>query len=233
MNQHGVVLNDPDGLLEALDADQVRECYFYTSHQIYYEDGLIRQTRSSPNWEGGMVTYCTCKHLMRSVSRDTWEDTWIATVGPRECENNCLVCVGRIWRSFPSNFTLSGCLRSYPEIFKVKMADTNPRGDLYTPKGRALAGYDVYKHSNFLEPPKHTRSVDFYKKSPGSVSERKDGLIPKWWRDLEYTMYGNRPMVFILSPCWIFSRPMLWSDRDPKRACLRMTAHELGRTLVS
>ena len=57
-NKFGVVLDDPDSLKEALDSE-FGELYFYTSHQISYEDGIIKQTRSSPNWDGGMVTYAT------------------------------------------------------------------------------------------------------------------------------------------------------------------------------
>lgn len=231
-NPHGVTLNSPLGLANALGSDAGSQCYFYTSHQIYYEGGLLKQTRSSPNWEGGMVTYATCKHLMRSTSKPSWDGIWIATVGPKDCADNCLVCVGKIWKSFPSNYTMRGCIKeSYPSVFSAKCADTNPRGDLYTPKRSLYKPLEVFDHNNFNEPPRHTRSVDFYKKSPGSVSEREDGLIPKWWRDMEYFMHGKHPPVFILSPCWIFSEPMMWSTANPGRAALKMTAGSFAETL--
>jgi hypothetical protein len=229
-NEHGVTLNDPDSLRGALDHYGSTDCHFYTSHQIYWEDNVIKQTRSSPNWEGGMVTYCTCKHLMRCTDKN-WGGVWIATVGPRECSNNCLIMAGRISRVFPSNYALRRYMSdSHPDVFTHKIADIDPRADLYTPR-YLLEGPEVYHHENFREPPEHTRSVDFYKRSPGSVSNREDGKIPKWWRDMEYIMHGRRPPVFILSPCWIFSEPMLWSVEDPKRAALKMTARTFGESL--
>lgn len=231
-SHHGVTLNSPIGLKNALASDASSCCYFYTSHQIYYESSIIRQTRSSPNWEGGMLTYATCKHLMRTTNRPSWEGVWIATCGPRECADNCMVCVGKVWKSFPSNYTMRGCIKnSYPSIFKVKCADDNPRGDLYTPARSLNTLTEIRDHHNYLEPPNHTRSVDFYKKSPGSVSERDDGRIPKWWRDIEYFMHSRYPPVFILSPCWIFSEPMQWSTKDPKRASLKLTAGSFLETL--
>jgi hypothetical protein len=230
-NSHGVTLNDPDGLLSALSKDR-GEAYLYTSHQIFYEDGLLKQTRSSPNWEGGLLTYSTCKQHLRTTSRQ-WPGTWLASLGPRDCSDNCLLMVGRVAHAFPSNYTLSGCVRtSYPSVYKVKQACLNPRGDLYTPK-RPLVGDEVFHHENFVEPKNHTRSVEFYKKSPGSRSDRADGLIPKWWRDLEYiSHHGHRPWHFILAPCWVFSKPLMWSTISPGRASVRLPAVALGKALA-
>jgi len=228
MSEHSVMLNHPASLMQALEEEN-EHCYFYTSHQIYW-DGVIKQSRSSPNWEGGMVTYATCKHHMRSTSRP-WEDTWIATCGPRDCEDNTMIMVGKIRRAFTCNYALTDYLkRRCPEVYKVKRACTNPRGDLYDSK-KPLKGSQVHHHEHFIEPPNHTRSVDFYKKSPGSTSTREDGLIPKWWRDIEYYMHKRRPPVFIMAPCWIFSRPMLWSELDPKRASLSLTTWEFLESL--
>jgi hypothetical protein len=206
----------------------IRNVYLYTHHEIFYEDGIIKQTRSSPQWEGGLVTYATCKHLMRTYDPGIlgWHGAWIIGLCPAAMQN-CLLFAARVKEVYASNYTLSRrILSTNPGIYKVKRANSNPRGDLYTPV-RELRGLAVYDHSNFEEPENHTRSVEFYSKSPGSVSERGDGKIPKWWRDIEYEIRGRRPPSFILSPCWLFSRPMLKVKQKPARAVLRLTPREV------
>jgi hypothetical protein len=228
-NEHGVYLNDVAGLRFALGFGQdLRNVYLYTHHEIFYQDGIIKQTRSSPNWESGLVTYATCKHLMRSYDRGLsgWVGTWLMGLCPSSM-GNCVLFAGKVSRSFSSNYALRRFIIGvYPDVYKVKRASTNPRGDLYTPVGK-LEGLDVYDHWNFVEPENHTRSLEFYSKSPGSVSEREDGKSPKWWRDIEYEIRGRRPPSFILSPCWLFSRPMLKVKQKPGRAVLRLTPKEV------
>lgn len=213
------------------------EMYLYTQHQIYYREGILQQTRSSPNFEGGIVTYSTCKHNMRTYNKPKgWAGIWIGGLCPAECERNCLLFVGRVAMQHRSNYGLGKFLKKvYPYVWRIKQADTNPRGDIYTPK--RTSGFmestvaQLYDHNNFEEPPNHTRSTEFYKKSPGSVSEREDGKIPKWWRDIEYLYRSRRPPSFILSPCLLFNKPVLWSGMKPGRACLRITVGEFINSL--
>ncbi len=248
-----VYLDDPDSLRVALRGDG-QDVYLYTHHQVFLDGGIFKHTRSSPNWEGGVVTYATCKHLMRSTSR-TWEGVWLAGLCPKDCAANAVLFVGRVWRVFRSNYHLGLWLRqNAPAAWEAKQASRNPRGDLYAPLWkllrppmdvRAIPGpndpgvagnpQDVYDHRCYEEPPGHTRSVEFYSKSPGSVGPPElGGKVPKWWRDLEYqTRGGLRPPCFILAPCWLFSRPALWSARLPGRAALKLNARTLAGLLGS
>lgn len=229
---NGVFLNHRNGVRRALvEADQ-SDLYLYTQHEIFYQQGILKHTRSSPNWEGGLVTYATCKHLMRTYQRDTWLGVWIVGLCPKACENNCLLFAGKVRYQFDSNYDLSTWLRSnHPQTYTAKRASTNPRGDLYTPK-RKLTGAERYSHNNFVTPPNHTRSVESYHKSLGSVSERQDGKVPKWWRDVEYVQRGRRPPCLVLQPCYLFSQPLLWTTCTPKRAVLRLTPGELEASLT-
>src|SRR5690606_26723103 len=61
-----------------------RPLYLYTQHEIFQDESSLelRQTRTSPNWEGGIVTYSTCKHNFRCYKKPTWIDTWIAGLAP-------------------------------------------------------------------------------------------------------------------------------------------------------
>ena len=41
--------------------------------------GSFVQTGSAPNFQGGLITLCTCKHLMRTNrTPNNWECVWIA-----------------------------------------------------------------------------------------------------------------------------------------------------------
>lgn len=220
-NPFGVFLNDPKGLRTALDGSEPCDLYVYTQHQIVYQDGVLKHTRSSPNWDGGVVTYSTCKHRMRCYHRpDGWEGVWLAGLCPKECEANCLLFCGRVALEFPGNYELGNHLRNvHPDAWEAKRATGNPRGDVYEQRKPYSAGRN--DHRWFVEPRGHTRSVEFYKSSPGSVSDRPDGKVPKWWRDLEYVANGRRPPSFVLSPCYLFSHPLLWTSLNPRRAVIK------------
>src|SRR5262245_50172452 len=80
-NHHDVWFNAPVALKSMLQKTE-GELYLYTQHQIFQnEQQQFLQTRSSPNWEGGLVTYATCKHNMRTYNRE-WLVTWIAGLTP-------------------------------------------------------------------------------------------------------------------------------------------------------
>lgn len=212
-----------DSLRQASTGPEAPVLYQYTHHQVYLENGRLKHTRSSPNWEGGVVTYATCKHHLRCTDRG-WQGTWLAGLCPKDCADNTVLFVGVVASEFRSNYHLSTYLRdNFPRAYQEKQASSNPRGDLYQPlRPLSLHGTDIYNHCNYKEPPNHVRSVEFYKSSPGSTSDRPDGRVPKWWRDVEYVQRGRYPPVFILSPCWLFSRPTLWTERRPGRAILKL-----------
>lgn len=230
-NPNGVILNDAPSLLASLHAAHVADLYLYTQHQIFLQDEVLKHTRSSPNWDGGLVTYSTCKHYMRTANRPTWKGVWLAGLCPKDCADNTVLFVGKVSAQFEGNYHLSSYLLDHaPEVRETKLALTNPRGDVYTPL-RKLYGADRYDHYNYEPPQNHTRSVEFYKKSPGSTSDRPDGKVPKWWRDMEYVAHGRQPPSFILSPVWLFSKPTVWSTYSPRRAVLRLTPAALAASL--
>jgi hypothetical protein len=221
-----VTISDPEAAADAL-RDRPGPLQLYTQHEIFHEDGIIKHTRSSPNWDGGLVTFATCKHLMRSYQYE-WRGTWIVGLCPASLHSNTVMFVGQVDEVFDSNYDLGRrVLEISPTIFETKSALNNPRGDLYTPTFSLLEGEDRFNHENFEAPSMHTRSLEFYDKSPGSVP----GPVPKWWRDHEYQMHGRRPKVFILRPCIIFAKPMLWTSIKPGRATRRLSSNEFLPTL--
>jgi hypothetical protein len=233
-NPDGVYLNSPQRLYGELEKEGKSEVYLYTQHQIFHEEGILKHTRSSPQWDGGVVTYATCKHLMRTARRpnDTWTGTWLMGLCPKDCAANCVLFVGKVATEYPHNASLAAALRTtHPRAYQAKRALLNPRGDLYDLLDHTA---DVHNHVHYREPTGHTRQVECYTRSPGSVSERPDGKIPKWWRDLEYlSRTGRRPPLFRLDPCYLFSKPMLWTQFRPLRAVFRLRAAEVLGSLRS
>jgi len=53
--------------------------YVYVVATIKNKKGQFTQTGSAPNFQGDMITLCTCKHRLRSFRDITaWEGVWIA-----------------------------------------------------------------------------------------------------------------------------------------------------------
>ena len=224
------LINDLNALIQAL-MEPNKRLYLFKQHEILYNKDIgIQQLRSSPNFEGGITTFATCKHLMRTYPAD-WEESWLAGLCPSATNNSALLFVGRIGKVFTTNKALSSYIRNHhPDAYLVKQADTNPRGDLYTPK----SGSDIGDHhTQYVEPPENHTRREMYKKSPGSISERPDGKIPKWWRDVEYkNVHGKRPPVFVFSKCYIFKDPMAWSNINPGRASMKLSSRQFAKSLM-
>lgn len=116
--------------------------YFYVLTTTSYENNKIVQKGSAPNFEGGIITLCTCKHRMRTYP-DVKKDVWIAGItnkytGPNsnngERVGNHLFYLFKIEQYFESQFDLYQYLKDKEsEAFKKKTAEQNVFGDLYTP----------------------------------------------------------------------------------------------------
>jgi len=212
-----ITLDDPDTLRETLEENRYDWVYEFTMHEIFYEDGIFKQTRSSPNWQGGIATMTTCKQQMRSWrSPEDWIGLWNVCYCPSHCSHNAMFFAGRVVRTFESNYDYGVALKDEsPDIYNYKLADMDPRGDLYTPK-RKLVGEERYDPDNFNEPRNHTRSIETY----------KDGT-PKWWKDIRYKLHGRRPTVLVYEPAFLFSRPMVWPVNPPGRAVRNTQNHGL------
>ncbi len=53
--------------------------YVYVLTTVKVIDGHLVQTGSAPNFQGGVITLCTCKHYMRTWrAPEEWKGIWIA-----------------------------------------------------------------------------------------------------------------------------------------------------------
>lgn len=178
---------DLDALLDGVD-----RIYVYPHHQIELVDGELHQTRSGPNWEGGMVTLTTCKHLMRTYSSVTDEKKKVALIGlTNNLEgHNYLLYAGVIDMRFDSNHELGEWLRLYcSDTYRAKLATDNPRGDIYEP--------NATPHED------HVRYTEY------SKGQRK------YIKDLEYrNNRGVAPKCLTIDPVTVYTKPMYsWTGK--------------------
>lgn len=194
-----IVLNPTVEQIRSRIQDASDSLYYFPLHEIYLEDDIFKQTRSSPNFQGRYMTFTTCKQYLRTYKTvEDWFGLWYAGFTPiKGTGDNYIFFLGQIYLSFESNYNYGRwAKRTGKDLYKRKLADNDPRGDLYRPR-RDLSGPERWDHTNFFEPPNHTRSLERY----------PDGS-PKWWKDIDYTgMKDRHPAVFVFAR----SRSFLWS----------------------
>jgi hypothetical protein len=171
-------------------------CYVITT--IKFDVGGFLQTGSAPNFQGDLITLCTCKHFMRTFwDAPGWQGKWIAGfTGVRAgTGRNDLVYIMRVAHAFESHrdLWLSEALTSGAR--EAKAADRDELGDVYQPiPGRG----DPFDPANYQAP------------VPNHVHAKRD----EWHKDIRYpnlTCAGRRPALLVgqsgLSFLW--SKPML------------------------
>ena len=180
-------------------------CYVETSIK-YGSDGFA-QEGSGPNFQGGSVTLCTCKHSMRS-SRDVeeWPGAWIAgfasvSLNPVEHMNQ-LAYLMKVVEAYPSQSHLWRALS--PAVREAKAADRDRLGDLYRPKDSLNDPFDPQCY----EPPLPDHSHCY-----------------EWQHDIDSIDYGRRPALLVgdqkLSFLW--SQPLIASSTSSAERLYQQT----------
>lgn len=190
----------------------------FPQHQIYLEDGIFKQTRSGPNWQGKVLTLSTCKHYMRTANID-WLHTWLAGFTPKVgCGENYLLFLARISQVFDSNYDMGKYLnKHHREAWTRKIAPQNNLGDVYMPK-RSLTDRTKYNHKNYYTPVGHVR-----------MEMDKKWEVPKWNKDINYEAKGRHPVCFIFDKVHLYSKPMYISTRPLHRSGYKGTFKDLTR----
>lgn len=128
------------------------EVYAYVLTSARHEEGKgMVQEGSGPNFEGGRITLCTCKHRMRAYrSPEDWTGVWIAGFTSRTVSNHPrLFYLMKIDRAFWSHEELWRSEYLGKRTLRAKSSRHNKRGDLYEPKDGEL---NAFKHESYLQP---------------------------------------------------------------------------------
>lgn len=179
------------------------EVYCYIVRTVEYRGGQFVQRGSAPNFQGGLMTLCTCKWMMRAGRPvDAWPGVWIAGITGAETgrlQRGHLFYLMRVQHAFAAHRDLwNWLLADAPGAAEAKAADAHRLGDVYRPADSAASPYDP---SAYLTPRKdHVHHL----------GTRRDA----WHKDVDYYAYGRRPALLVGDP----EASFLWSEpRIPVR----------------
>jgi hypothetical protein len=192
-------LADLDKLLPEIDNTPV---YSYVIQTIQRRGNGFAQTGSGPNFQGGLITLCTCKHLMRtSLDVASWVGVWVAGFSGVKVTDrgNGLVYLMRVSEAFESHYDLWEFLCS--EVRQAKAAHLHTLGDVFKPKPDHIYPDDPgrFKPGNY-EPPRKDHS---------HASIERNSNAPRWYRDVNYRGYGGRRAALLVGDP---KTSFLWSE---------------------
>lgn len=149
---------NPDDLLASTPAtlrDLPVYAYIVTTIKTKSPDFQLQQTGSAPNFDGGRITLCTCKHKDRATfhpssdQHDPWKNVWVAGLTSKsEDPSRSLAYLMCVERSFSSQIEL---WRALPDdCRRAKSASKSELGDLFEPK--VVAAYDPHNPASYHAP---------------------------------------------------------------------------------
>jgi hypothetical protein len=188
--------------------------YAYVAVTVEERAGEFCQTGCAPNFQGGRITLCTCKHHMR-----TWKEikaakgVWIAGFTSKtimDGEKNYLFYLMRVEKTFNS---FKEIWDLEPDLRTSKNAQTNFLGDLYEPKKNCK---DEFDGSSYHKPRVHAHLK-------GDEWKWKDieGKIQK--KQNQKYVYVNRekkPALLLgsVEESFLWSKPIIFSNGQFGRA---------------
>lgn len=171
--------------------------YCYIVATIEQRQGRFVQRGSGPNFQGGAISLCTCKHHLRTF-RDpaNWPGIWIAGfTGVRAGRgSNALVYLMRVGHAFASHADLWGARAIPARVKRAKAAETHPLGDLFRPVSGRRGPFDPRRYA--APHPDHAHR-------PG------DG----WHSDIDYTGRGGRRAALLVGDpraSYLWDQPTLF-----------------------
>jgi hypothetical protein len=163
--------------------------YYYIIASMRNRAGQFVQTGCGPNFQGDLITLCTCKHFMRTfLDANDWEGRWVAGfTGSGAGEgSNCLVYLMRVSQAYQSHRDLWFSKGISQRTRQVKAVHLDKFGDLYKPRTR---GVDPWDPAGYIPPRSDHRHAQ------------------GWERDVAYEGISGRPALLVGDPTQSF----LWS----------------------
>jgi hypothetical protein len=207
------------GLAVDLDLHQLRQrialfgdphdqvAYLYIVDTVHPRGRLqvYEQRGSAPNWEGGYISLCTCKHSMRTTLKpEQWtRGKWVAAMtgyNRRFNYQQSLICLFRVGEAHASMAAMAHALRTSGReaVADVKDASLHPRGDLMKPIRTGMS-------SNPHDP------RAYHEPCPDHVHHQPSN--PQLWQtDIDYVgRSGRRPPMLVGDPKFSFrwTHPMV------------------------
>jgi hypothetical protein len=182
--------------------------YSYIVDTVKNHEGDFVQKGSAPNFQGDVISLCTCKHYMRTFRTiDKWCDNiWIAGfTGKKEGKGkNALIYLMKVKIAFKSYCDLWFSENLPDAVKKAKLAHKDKFGDIFKPKSK-LINKNVFNPHNYRPPIQN--HVHANPKNPNNwhkdinyekgVSGRKAALLIG---DTQYSFLWDEPKLFHSCP---------------------------------
>jgi hypothetical protein len=171
--------------------------YCYVVATIKNQNGYFFQTGSAPNFQGDMVSLCTCKHFMRTfMDAEDWVEKWIAGFSGVAAGNgdNALVYLMKVRYAFKSHMSLWFSDEIPEETKQAKLAQTSKFGDIYQPKYQMSDEFAVQSYIHPVESHVHCKNNGWHNDiNYEGCKGRKAALLIG---DPEYSFLWNQPMIY-------------------------------------
>ena len=185
--------------------------YCYVIGTIKNRGGQFYQIGSGPNFQGGLITLCTCKHFMRAfMGYKEWPGKWVAGFCGIAAANgqNALVYLMQVGNAFKSHYDLWQFLPITTR--EAKAASRSHFGDVFEPGGPVV---DCFDHRNY-EPP---------------VENHGHHADNAWHKDINYC-HRHRASLLVGDPVYSFlwDRPtIIYKDGRIHRGQKKITLTRL------
>jgi hypothetical protein len=186
------------------DSDAV---YAYVMSTVVLEGDRLQQTGTGPNFQGGHITLCTCKHRMRtSLPSGNWPNKWIAGFTSLDCgRHHWLFYLAKVKEAHESQSELwySGALSD--KSLQAKSARYSELGDLYEPK-RDLGSVARYDPNSYFTPISGHRhhvndthqiwrtDIDYGRKKVKVQAKRQPSLLIC---DPDFSFLWHKPVLYV------------------------------------
>lgn len=179
--------------------------YVLSTVGIDHDAITFEQHGSAPNFQGGVLTLCTCKHQMRATqTSDDWEGVWVAGFTSRTIHD------GRHWLFYLAK--IESAYESHADVWQAmtartrnaKAADRHFLGDIFRPKSPQPTGKARYSPSRYVTPTAH--------------AHRQHRGDKGWRNDINYrhaAKYGH-PALLVADPrqTYLWDEPMIYFVGD-------------------
>lgn len=198
----------------------VGEAYSYVVTTVVWNQAssAFEQWGSAPNFQGGLLTLCTCKHQMRTRRAiGDWKGVWLAGVTSRRIHGgkNWLFYLAQIKSAYESHADLWADMKG--GVRKAKAAHLNFLGDIYKPKSPPPTSDDRFSPGRYVPPRFHVHRW-----------EEEDGWHGPWRNDISYkhAPRSGHPPLLVADPrrTFLWDEPMIYFAGDHNRDYMKWEA---------
>lgn len=192
-------------LKDTIEDSWGKGAHYTVSTVIPYDKKTFAQTGCGPNFEGGLISQCTCRHDIRSTwfSLKEWKNNWLAGFtgyGQKSCGTSYLFYLIKVREPFESfKDIFDYYLHMDKRIIEAKRTDKNPIGDLYYPKRNLKNKHDV---DSYLESHEYHSHKD-------SKNRLKDINYPEYTRCYKKRIIDKHPSLLLgdVKNSYLWSKP--------------------------